>query len=330
MDYKKSYELERSRRIAAEARLRSIYSSPFLKLIRGNSSVRHRIHNFVFNSLRDINNEETNLKVEDQLKGKFSITRGSSWLSSDSVALIAQWSKSTNLTLSNKTLIMSLMDAGFSVILISANDSNEIELDPEMRERIILITKPNIGYDFGSWLTAIMAMPEINLASEVILTNDSFLGPFTEIGSLIQEIRLSPFDVTSITDSNKYSYHLQSYFLHFKSSSFGSAVVQNFMHELKIFKHKFEFVSQYELEFTRSLQVGGLRAGAIYPWNAFCLPWENPTLDQAETLIKAGLPFLKREYIRLSTPAQVESICLAIKNNFPNAINFLSEIEELA
>lgn len=327
-DYQLAYEVEKSRRIALESRLRSIYVSPILRLFRNSDSIKQRLFGAPTSDKQNLVRNKSQ-KLLNQLQAESFLEFNNSDSTSSKFAVIAQWSTEVSLSHSCNSLIRSLLSAGFEVVLVSASPSEDLYIEPELASRIALIRKPNIGYDFGSWLAALLLMPEISNKSEIILTNDSLIGPFIDLSNPIEKMRVSAFDITSLTDCNKYAYHLQSYFLHFKNRSFASESIQNFFRNLEVLEFKAEFVLNYEIEFTRTAQASGLLTGALFPWNAICKSWENPTIDKATTMLDGQFPFIKREYLRMANTSEVNHSIEVLTAKYEKSESFRQEITQL-
>jgi hypothetical protein len=255
--------------------------------------------------------------VFEELKGYVSIEASNANLGSSKIAVMAQWSRDSVLSLSTNRLISQLITSGFEVVLVSACESRDpLVLDSEILNKITVLRKPNVGYDFGSWSVGLLTFPEIRKAKEVLLLNDSNSGPFGSISNLLEKMSNSPYDITGITDSLQHRYHIQSFMMHFKNDSINNKSVVDFWKNIRSQNNKFDVVLAYELGLTSTAQGNGLYVGAVYPWNILIDYWENASVKAWERLLDLGYPFLKREVVRSFTPKQISSL---LENRFGNS-----------
>ena len=250
-------------------------------------------------------------------------------LSNRKIAILAHWSESEKLSASVERTIDSLIEAKYSVILVSSCESvNHLSMKSSLKNQITVIRKPNIGYDFGSWSTAIQMLPKVFSAEQVIIINDSLIGPFTSISKFIDELENSPYDVTGVTDSNQIRYHIQSFIMHFKNNSFQEKMIQSFWKEIHVQESKFDLVKTYEIGLSATAQAAKLYVGALYPWNLVGQYWENPSVDRWARLLELGFPFVKREVARESTDAKKNTLIPKIEKHYSVDTVLVKEINE--
>ena len=99
---------------------------------------------------------------------------------------------------------------------------------------LTVLRRPNIGYDFGSWATAIDRYPVIAEARRVLLLNDSLVGPFATIEPLLAKFHASAADVWAVTDTAQFEYHLQSYVLGFAGQTLREPPLQAFWRDIRV------------------------------------------------------------------------------------------------
>jgi hypothetical protein len=220
-------------------------------------------------------------------------------LEASRIAVLAHWSNNPTVSKSVNALIDELLLNSYEVVLVSACESQEeLKFDNNQQEKITVLRKPNYGYDFGSWSVAVSYFPQIMSADEVLILNDSNVGPFGPIEDILCKMSESPYDITGITDSLQIRYHIQSYMMHFKNGALLNEAVSKFWREIYSQDDKMGVIQAYELGLTSRAQSNGLRVGAIFPWNLITDYWENPSIHGAERLIELGFPFLKREILK--------------------------------
>ncbi len=314
---------------AAEARLRRIYNTPlwrYTKFLRKRYAnlnqllERNKIEKFVYEPGKDDGS-----KVLDLISNRIQVEMNNANWNSDSFAVIAQYSTVAKFTESLNRYIQSLLANSYAVIVVSAcEDPSLLQIPEDVEAKITLIRKPNIGYDFGSWATALHTFPELLKKTNLILTNDSLIGPFDSISNLLTDLENSKFDLTGITDSTQMHYHLQSYLIHFKPKAINCQNLISFILSVNHYSLKNDVILKYELGLTRTAQLSGIFVGAIFPWNLIVQPDRNPSLLGWERLIDLGFPFLKREAVRKASYPDRKKMVKKIENLFSRS-DFASE-----
>jgi lipopolysaccharide biosynthesis protein len=188
---------------------------------------------------------------------------------------------------------------GYIVIFTSANKIIYSEDQVSSLESIII--REGSGYDFTNWSCAFTAFPDLFLAEEILLCNDSVFGPINSLNSVHNIMDKTDCDFWGLSDNKEIIPHLQSYYLVFKRKS-----IQN-----KIFKYYFthNFVSNrkeaifLETNLTLNLFKAGLKPFSYVNSSQFPLKNINYLLFFWEPLIKLhGFPFIKRNLLVGSIP----------------------------
>jgi hypothetical protein len=264
------------------------------------------------------------------VKNQVSIECSNANLENEKIAFLAQWSSTEQVPRSTTLLVGELIECGYSVILISACEAlNPLIMDDGVKQKITVIRKPNIGYDFGSWSVAMQILPVARNAKEVLVVNDSLIGPFSSIKNLLTSIEESSFDITGVTDSVQIRHHVQSYLLHFKNGSFQNSEIEDFWNGVRIQEDKMDVVQAYEIGLTATAQANGFYVGAVFPWNLVGQYWNNPSVDRWQRLVDLGFPFIKREVARESKAAKKQTLIPTIEKYFGLSESLKSEISEL-
>jgi hypothetical protein len=244
--------------------------------------------------------------VYEEVKNKICFESQNANLSAGKIAVLAHWSESEHLSYSAERLIEELLDCEFEVVLVSACESSEhLNVSPMLLNRITVLRKPNFGYDFGSWSVALQAIPEIELADEVLLLNDSLIGPFGKLGNILNKMNESPYSVTGLTDSIEIDYHIQSYMMHFKDGSLGETVFRNFWRNVKHEASKDEVIRNYEIGLSRLALQNGIYIGAVFPFNLTPNRWGASSQSNLNALLNQGFPFVKAGLLTNSEPNQI-------------------------
>lgn len=214
-------------------------------------------------------------------------------------AVLVHWAPTPILSRSVTTLASELSAAGYRPVLVSACESPEpLEWHGRRPADAIVLRKPNVGYDFGSWAVALHELPALAEAERVILTNDSMVGPFGAFDGVIARFESSAADVFGLTDTRQYFRHLQSYFLGFTNGVLGDAPLAKFFADVRAEQTKWDVIHRYELGLNRLLRregygiTAGFRADDVVPAG------ENPVIKGWWRLLERGFPFVKKEVLR--------------------------------
>jgi lipopolysaccharide biosynthesis protein len=216
------------------------------------------------------------------------------------VAVLAHWSVSTRATRSACALVHELQSFGYRVVVISGCETHgPLVWDSTVDvDELVVIRKPNIGYDFGSWSLALAMLPDLAAAERMILVNDSMAGPFTSLRPLLEQFDHTTADVWGLTDTRQFRPHLQSYFLGFCDGVLVDRPLREFWADIRDETEKLRIVFQNEIGLSRLLQEEGYVQVPAFPHELFADPGENPVIKGWERLLEGGFPFLKREILR--------------------------------
>lgn len=213
----------------------------------------------------------------------------------DRVAVIASYGSDQRVSRSLSTLVAEFESNGYRVLLVRASEATEPLVWPHAAGRpSFVITKPNIGYDFGSWATALAVVPELADKPFVIFANDSLLGPFDSLAPLVADFEASPCDVWGATDTLEYLPHLQSFLLGFKTGVLRHRAVQTFWRTVRDLDDKDAIVLRYEIGLSRLLATEGFVSRPWFAHEQIVPEGGNPTTIGGSRLLEAGFPFVKR------------------------------------
>lgn len=213
------------------------------------------------------------------------------------VALVAHWSDRLTVSRSTSTLLAELDGAGYGTVLVS---SCELEGPLEIPSGIadLVLRRPNIGYDFGSWAAAMGSGSHLLRSRNVVLANDSLVGPFESIHHVLRHADESPAHVWGLVASGQFGWHLQSYFLRFAPGVLADPAVSRFWASVRDLGTKDRVIHRYELGLSRMLHAEGFRLDSYIPVGMACPADRNPMIVGWKAVMAAGLPFVKRELIR--------------------------------
>ncbi|MCW0982268.1 hypothetical protein OK142_15705 [Agrobacterium sp. BT-220-3] len=113
--------------------------------------------------------------------------------------------------------LRALSSEGFDIIFVTMSPIPEDKV--ELIESFINIgfERRSFGRDIGAWKDAwLRCREELMAAPEILLTNDSVLGPVRPFAPIMAALRSVEEGVLGLTDSPDHVPHLQSYFLLFR------------------------------------------------------------------------------------------------------------------
>lgn len=250
----------------------------------------------------------------------------------DPVALYVHYSASGRISPMVRRQLAAYRQAGFATVLVSMADAIPAEdWAAAARDCALLVQRRNFGLDFGAWHDL---APEVARrwpdAPELLLANDSVLGPIRPMAPVLAALRCGGQGLFGLTESRQGGVHLQSYLLLARG---GAAVgdLLGFLRELRLSVSKWRIVQRGELSLTRHMAARGHRVAALFGYRrlvaatladaaerAYLLglhprlsadlaeaarqlwTWPlNPTSHFWQAVVRRmGFPFLKTELIR--------------------------------
>lgn len=169
------------------------------------------------------------------------------------------------------------------IILVTTSGVDEKSLTEF--NKVQVIQRENVGYDFYSYKTGIESISNLQQYDQLLMLNDSFY--ITESFDLNLFLHQSAGkDIYSITSTNQFAYHLQSYFIVFNKKAILSTWFYKFWQNVFIYKRKIKIIFDYEINLTRSAMQHGLTAGSMF----FSKDSANPCHNKPDLLLqKVGI-----------------------------------------
>lgn len=219
-------------------------------------------------------------------------------LDSDRIAVIAHWSTQTEATRSIGSLIAQLQGAGFTTALVSTCEVPQPLRFPDGLSPDVVVRRPNLGYDFGSWAHAISAREVGKSNARVLLVNDSLAGPFSSIAHLLESFSQSEGDVWALSCSDQFDWHMQSFFMGFKAGVLGEKPLRRFWSRIRELGSKDRVILEYELGLSRIVRGEGFTVDPFLPPGLVVGHGRNPMIEGWRSVLDSGVPFVKREILR--------------------------------
>ena len=181
------------------------------------------------------------------------------------VALYAHYSGSGQVSQMVLIQLEQLAELGFAVVFISAAAQIPEEHWQAARQSCaIVVQRRNFGLDFGAWKDL---LPEVrrrwSVPDELMLANDSVLGPIHPLGPVIETMRAGQDGLFGLTENLEGGAHLQSYMLLGQGRA---AVVDlmRFVQKLRVGHSKWLLIEMGEIRLARWMRRRGHRVGAVF------------------------------------------------------------------
>lgn len=199
-----------------------------------------------------------------------------------------------------KFTFQNLRNHGYkTVFIISGEITISKKTFAEMSRTVdIIYQRPNKGYDFGSWASALERLHYLENSTKVLLINDSIVGPFFDLDQVLSDFERCNSDVWTAVRSGQYFPHIQTFFWGFNEGVLSAAPIRHFWKSIPATIDREVIISKCELGISRLLFAEGFSTEAFIDPPDVGLDWENPTIFAWRGLIEAGFPFLKRQLLR--------------------------------
>lgn len=179
------------------------------------------------------------------------------------------------------------------VIAVFDNELTKSELSKIEEHTIHQICSPHSEHDFGSYKRGFhwALQNKLNAVNERILfCNDSIIGPFHPLKSIIQQFENDHFwGLSKIVNNPAWDDHLQSYFICISNDIYNSDIFQNFIAEIKQQPTRMEVVKKYEIGLSKLIDSMGFHGNSLIKSPKYLLGQGN-VFD----LIHQGFPFIKK------------------------------------
>lgn len=241
--------------------------------------------------------------VRGVLTGGATLESGPGLVTPERVVVIAHYSERPQVSRSIAESVRQFTDLGYWVVVVSTSGFAGPLIWPiDVRSTMLtVLRRRNLGYDFGSWSTALRAFPGLSQADRVLLTNDSLVGPFGSLAPLISDFELATADLWGLTESAELEPHIQSFFVGFHGGFLAKEPLRSFFAGVRVERTKDDVVRRYELGLTQSvLSIGGTVSPHFVNDQLGIRSGDNPTHgrnDNWKKLLEAGFPFLKRSFL---------------------------------
>jgi hypothetical protein len=181
------------------------------------------------------------------------------------IALYVHYSATGCISEMVRRQLATLSQLGFGIAFVSMADCiPEADWQAVRQLAALVAQRPNFGLDFGAWRDL---MPEVrrrwSVPQELLLANDSVLGPIHPLGPAIEAMRAGGDGMFGLTESLQGGPHLQSYMVLAR----GLPAVQDLMHfvqGLRISSSKWLLVHMAEIRMSQWMRWRGHRVAALF------------------------------------------------------------------
>lgn len=213
------------------------------------------------------------------------------------VAIMVGWAPEPTIPVGVRRTLEALRERDYRVVLVRASEDGGLPDWEDDNIEATVIARPNRGYDFGSWASAFALAPELARTPNLLLLNDSIIGPLDTIDPLIDHFEASNADAWGATSSRQHFAHIQTFFFGFRGGAAASPALREFWRSVRDFGDKDEIVFRMELGLNRALISEGYAVEAFLPTERVSYATLNPTLDRWRDLVAEGFPFIKKSLI---------------------------------
>ncbi len=190
------------------------------------------------------------------------------------------------------TYLKYLREVSDNIIFVADNEPNVKELS-KIYPLVSHIESYHHGkYDFGSYKIGFRYAKEHYLlddVDEIILCNDSCFC-VDSLKPAFDKMSTKPCDFWSMTASNEYEPHLQSFFLVVKKKLFNSEVFSNYLDNVKHLDSFLEIVNTYEIPLKKTFEKEGFKSASYIK----APKKNNPTFFPIKCM-KVKMPLIKRK-----------------------------------
>ena len=238
-----------------------------------------------------------------------------------SLALYLHWSPDGRISPMVRRQVRLWREAGFGCVFITNANPPAEDWKTIAANTVLRIRRANVGRDFGAWRdAAVVALQRFGTPQELLLTNDSVLGPFLPLAPLVDAWRAGGDGFFGLTESLGGGPHLQSYAL----LSRGEKAVGEMLGHLAALKDtrsKWQLVQRGEIGLTQRMLRAGVPCWALFGQERLAALADAPTRariaprhSSAEAFARVpfnpchhlwrelvegmGYPYLKTELIR--------------------------------
>jgi len=226
----------------------------------------------------------------------------------DKVAVLAHYSDQAEVSRSVATLVRELTAADFDVLVVSAGTPMvPLVWSDGLPARTSVYRRENIGYDFGTWASALAAFPQIAASPRVLLVNDSMVGPFSSMAPILDgfvgstrssSAAVEPVPpVWGLVGADDRGVHVQSHTVGYRDGVLKRSELRTFWRDIRMLPSKQQVIDRYEIGLAEVLRKAQIDVEVVFPSTLVVPEGLNATGQGWRRLLDFGFPFVKRELV---------------------------------
>lgn len=199
-----------------------------------------------------------------------------------------------------------LRDHDLRIVLCPIVQDLDMPLQSEMVDMAdSVIPRLDGGYDFAAWADLLQISPSLWDARRLYFVNDSLVGPFSQITSIVNQIRDRDAGFFALSECTNSSYHAQSFFFGWNRTNLSSPLLRAFWDSVVVHNEKNRVVLEYEYKVAPLSHVlpdssqdfifGMQTIFDAQPVDISCI---NPTHHAWRHMLTCGFPFVKTDLLR--------------------------------
>lgn len=181
-----------------------------------------------------------------------------------SLALYLHWSPDGRISSMVRNQVRLWREAGFGCAFITNANPPAADWGAIAADTVLRVRRANVGRDFGAWRdAATIALERFGRPRELLLTNDSVLGPFLPLPPLVDAWRAGGDGFFGLTESLGGGAHLQSYALLGR----GEVAVTEMLSHLRALRDsrsKWQLVQRGEIGLSQRMLRAGVPCWALF------------------------------------------------------------------
>ena len=133
-----------------------------------------------------------------------------------------------------------------------------------LRANAELVERENYGYDFYSYRAGLLAAGDLSEFEEVVICNDTFVGPLRPYAEIFADMAAIPVDFWGMTQSRRIQPHVQSFFVVFRHWVVTSRAFEAFWQEMEPVSDRRQVIHRYEVGLSQRLLAAGFTMGSYF------------------------------------------------------------------
>jgi hypothetical protein len=130
--------------------------------------------------------------------------------------------------------------------------------------RVRLIERDNYGYDFYSYKVGLDSAGDLTAYDEVVVCNDSYVGPLRTYGRIFADMADRPADFWGLTATERVRPHLQSFFVAFRPWTVDSGAFRGFWGGMEPLSDRQKVIFRYEVGMSQTLYRAGFASASYF------------------------------------------------------------------